>query len=154
MPFLKGDANTGKGTLCEIVQCMFPRGSVGCITATQECTFGLEAINGKRVVVIPDLPPKFRKLISQSDWQSMVTGENVSVARKNKTAITGTKWTAPFLAAGNYLPDYEDKSGSVSRRHFVFVFENLISERDTNLKNKIIKSEIVPIMLRCITIYR
>jgi phage/plasmid-associated DNA primase len=65
MPFLKGDANTGKGTVCDLVKRMFSPGSVGVITATQEGTFGLEGLYRKRLVMIPDLPKKFSKLVNQ-----------------------------------------------------------------------------------------
>ena len=153
-PFLKGDANTGKSTICDIAKEMFPKHTIGCVTATQEKTFGLEALKEKRVVIIPDLPPNFSQLVCQSDFQSMISGEPVSIARKNKIAIAGSNWTAPLLAAANYLPDYKDKSGSVSRRLIVFLFENLISARDTKLKDKIKSNELVTIMIRCLVKYR
>jgi hypothetical protein len=43
MPFLKGDANTGKSTVLNLIRSMFPAGSVGVITASQEAKFGLES---------------------------------------------------------------------------------------------------------------
>jgi phage/plasmid-associated DNA primase len=98
-----GDANTGKGTIIEIITKMFPAGSVGAITATQEKSFGLEGLFKKRVVMIPDLPKDFSKLISQSDFQSIISGEGVSIARKNKTAISNNIWTTPLIAADNHL---------------------------------------------------
>jgi hypothetical protein len=154
MPFLKGDANTGKGTVCDLVKRMFSPGSVGVITATQEGTFGLEGLYRKRLVMIPDLPKKFSKLVNQSDFQSMVTGEGVSVARKNKTAVSDEDWKAPMLGAGNYLPDYNDNSGSISRRLVVFLFSVLITTRNTTLKDEIIQGELVTVMLRCLVRYR
>ena len=154
MPFMKGDANTGKGTVCDLVKRMFSPGSVGVITATQEEKFGLEGLYQKRLVMIPDLPKKFSKIVNQSDFQSMVTGEGVSVARKNKTAVSDQDWTAPMLGAGNYLPDYNDNSGSISRRLVVFLFSVLITTRNTTLKDEIIRGELVTVMLRCIVRYR
>ena len=143
-----------KGTVCDLVKRMFPSGSVGVITATQEEKFGLEALYQKRLVMIPDLPKKFSKIVSQSDFQSMVTGEGVSVARKNKTAVSDQDWTVPMIGAGNYLPDYNDNSGSISRRMVVFLFSVLITTRNTRLKDEIIKGELVTVMLRCIVRYR
>lgn len=154
MPFMMGDANTGKGTVCDLVKRMFSPGSVGVITATQEQQFGLESLCQKRLIMIPDLPKKFGKIINQSDFQSMVTGEGVSVARKNKTAISDQDWTVPMLGAGNYLPDYNDNSGSISRRLVVFLFSVLITARNTALKDTIIRDELVTIMIRCIVRYR
>jgi hypothetical protein len=153
--FLLGDANTGKSTILEIINSMFPSGSVGVITATQEKQFGLEGLYKKRVVMIPDLPKEFHKLIPQSDFQSMISGECVSIARKNKTAISNNIWTSPLIAAGNHLfENYNDNSGSISRRLVVFNFTNMIKSRDTELKKKIIQDELVTIMLRCIAQYR
>jgi hypothetical protein len=154
MPFLKGDANTGKGTVCDLIKRMFPTGTTGVITATQEQTFGLEALFSKRVAIIPDLPTKFSKIINQSDFQSMVSGEGVSVARKNKTAISDQAWKVPILGAGNYLPDYNDNSGSISRRLVVFPFATLVTSRDTTLKEQIVKTELVTVILRSIARYR
>jgi hypothetical protein len=154
-PFLKGDANTGKGTIFDIITKMFPAGSVGAITATQEKSFGLEGLYKKRVVMIPDLPKDFHKLIPQSDFQSMISSECVSIARKNKTAISNNTWTIPLIGAGNHLFEgYNDNSGSISRRLVVFPFTNMIKSRDTELKKKIIGDELVTVMLRCIAQYR
>ena len=151
---MMGDANTGKGTVCDLVKRMFSPGSVGVITATQEQQFGLESLCQKRLIMIPDLPKKFGKIINQSDFQSMVTGEGVSVARKNKTAISDQDWTVPMLRAGNYLPDYNDNSGSISRRLVVFLFSVLITARNTALKDTIIRDELVTLMIRCMVRYR
>ena len=98
--------------------------------------------------MIPDLPTHFSKIINQSDFQSMSSGETVSIARKNKTAISDGNWTAPLVFAGNYLPDYNDNSGSVSRRLCVFLFSQLIESRNTMLKKEIIESELVTIIVR------
>jgi hypothetical protein len=154
LPDLKGDANTGKGTLCELIGRMFPVGSVGVIGASKEATFGLETLYQQRLVVVPDLPLNFSKVLNQTDFQSMVSGEGVTIPRKNRPAITGQPWRVPMLFAGNFLPDYIDKSGSISRRLVIFLFLNLVSNRDTNLKDKIIKHELVSFMMRCIYKYR
>jgi hypothetical protein len=152
--FLKGDANTGKGTICDLIKHMFAVGATGTITATHEQNFGLEALYQKRLVVVPDMPKNFSKIVNQSDFQSMCSGEGVSIARKNKTAITSENWTVPIVFAANYLPDYSDHSGSVSRRLVVFLFNQLIESRNTMLKEEIIQKELVTVIVRCITAYR
>lgn len=154
MPFMKGDANTGKGTVCDLVKQMFPPSSVGVIGGTQEQTFGLESLHTKRLVMIPDLPKKFSHILGQSDFQSMVTGEGVSVARKNRAAVSDMDWTVPLFGAGNYLFDYNDNSGSISRRLVVFLFSTLVTDRNTTLKQTIIQDELVTILLRCLVAYR
>ena len=128
MPFLKGDANTGKSTIIDVVTKMFPIGTAGAITSNTEKTYGLEALENKRIITIPDLPAGFGKIISQGDFQSMLSGESVSVARKYKTAIANKPWTVPMIGAGNFLMDYKDSSGSLSRRLVVFPFLNLVPD--------------------------
>ena len=81
----------------------------------------------------------------------MCSGEGVSVARKNKTAVTNKNWTVPLIFGANYLPDYNDNSGSVSRRLVVFPFVKLIEERNTVLKDEILEKELVAVLIRCIT---
>lgn len=153
MPFFIGDANTGKGTLVEIVTKMFPIGSIGVITASKEDKFGLESLYDKRAIAIPDLPKRFSTILNQTDFQSMVTGEPVSISRKNLKAISNKDWRAPIYAAGNFLPDYPDASGSVSRRLVVFPFQTLVKERNTQMKRSIIETELPSIIFRCLFRY-
>ena len=154
MPFLKGDANTGKSTVIKLVSKMFPAGSVGSITANLESGFGLESLFMKRLVTITDLPENFAKVLKQSDFQSILSGETVSIARKNKTAVNELEWKVPVIGAGNYLPDYKDASGSISRRLAVFMFVNLVPDKNTLLDQAVIDSELVTVMVRCIYSYR
>ena len=152
--FMLGDAGTGKGTICDLIKHMFPANSTGAITASHEKTFGLEPLFQKRAVIVPDLPKHFSTIVNQSDFQSMCSGEGVSIARKNKTAVTNKNWTVPLIFGANYLPDYSDNSGSVSRRLVVFPFVKLIEERNTVLKDEILEKETVAVLVRCITAYR
>jgi hypothetical protein len=151
-PYLKGDGDTGKSTICDVIRSMFAVGKVGVVG--RETTFGLEAIYNKRLMLIPDCPAKLSAQISQTDFQSIVSGEPVSVARKNALAVADKKWTAPLLAAGNYYPDYNDNGGSVSRRIVPFLFEKLITDRCTTLKDDILANELVSVIIRCIYSYR
>jgi hypothetical protein len=56
--------------------------------------------------------------------------------------------------AGNFYPDYKDASGSIKRRLLAFNFTNFIQNRDTTLKEKIKKKELITVMCRCILRYR
>jgi hypothetical protein len=151
---LKGDANTGKSSIIDLVCRMFPKISIGVITSTIEKKFGLESLYQKRLVVIPDMPEDFKALIDQSNFQSMCTGEGVSVARKYTSAVVDKKWTAPIIAAGNLNYNYKDTSGSISRRVVMFPFMNLVETRNTEMVPTIVRTELVYVMLRCIAEYR
>jgi hypothetical protein len=92
--------------------------------------------------------------VSQTDFQSMVTGEIVSIARKNKSAICDRPWTAGLMMSGNHLPDFADAAGSVARRMVVFLLETLVLDRQTDLKHTIKQQELTTILLRCVGKYR
>ena len=114
----------------------------------------VESLYRTRYIEIPDMPRKLSKLINQSDFQSMASGEGVSIARKNKTAISHENWTVPLVMAGNPMPDYKDNSGSISRRLAMFLFTTLVQEKNTTLEADIISQELVTVMLRCIWKYK
>jgi phage/plasmid-associated DNA primase len=149
-----GDSNTGKGTLVKLVQKMFPKKAVGVITAGKEAGFGLESLHQRRLVVIPDMPRNFSKVLHQQDFQSMISGEAVSIARKNKVAVADEDWRVPLLAASNFFPDYKNESESVSRRLVVVHFKTLVQTRDTTLGDRIVQEELVVVLLRCLDRYR
>ena len=153
MPYLKGDAGTGKSTVLNLVKTMLPVGTVGCVGSTHEAKFGLETLVGKRVVMFPDVPRELSKVLDQQKWQSMVTGEMVPVPRKNKPALH-VKWEVPMIAAANYIPDYKDNCGQVARRLALFVFEECVRDGDPHLQSKIEKDELVTVLVRCIDAYR
>ena len=154
IPMLKGMSNTGKSTALSIIQHMFPISKCGVITSTHEEKFGLESLYTKRIVFVPDICENFRSCLNQQDFQSMATGESVNIARKNKTAVSLSKWTTPMIIAGNFLPNYKNKSGSFSKRMCVFMFSNIIPQYDTELKTKVIQNELAHITIRCIVKYR
>jgi hypothetical protein len=154
MPFILGDANTGKSTVLELVSKMFPQGSVSNISANHEKQFGLESLVDARLVLCPDLPDNMAKVLAQTEWQSCISGEFVSVPRKCKVALSVPHWSAPFFWAGNNRPNYRDNSGSASRRLAMFPFEKLVKRRDTMLVPKILSGELVAVMLRCLRAYK
>lgn len=154
MPLLNGDAGTGKGTILDVVSHMFPVGSVGCISSNMEKTFGLHSLHDKRLVQVPDIPRNIDQVLNQTDFQSMVSGEGVSIARKNEKAVSNKPWKVPMIWAGNQIPKYIDASGSVARRAVMFLFKQLINSRDSCLKAKILETELITVMLRCIFAYR
>jgi phage/plasmid-associated DNA primase len=134
---------------------MFPKRSVGTMTKSKEGTFGYASLYQKRLVIAPDIPENFQQILDQTEFQSMVTGEMVSIAIKHKNAIVDRDWEAPMAWAGNHHPkDYTNNAGSVSRRIVVIPFETPVAKKNTKLKQEIIETEIVTVMIRCIHKYR
>ena len=119
IPFMKGVAGTGKSTVIKVIQLMYNRADVGVISNNIEKKFGLSTIFNKTIFVVPELKGDFA--MDQADFQSMVTGETLSMPVKNGAPKTGV-WTTPGIMAGNESAGWEDKSGSISRRIVVFPF--------------------------------
>ncbi len=152
MPYLIGDANTGKSTIVETIQKLFPFMYVGVISANQELVFGLEGVSSKRLIVIPDAPREMSKVLAPSLFQSMVSGEMANISRKHKQPLSKI-WETPIIASGNFFFDYVDLGGRFSRRCMAFPMYNAIKVVDGMLSKNII-SELPTIMLRSIFGYR
>lgn len=147
VPFLKGVANTGKGKICEVTAMMYDPEDVGYLSDLTEVKFGLSAINDKFLFIAPEITSKFA--LGQADFQSMVSGEPVSVARKFQTAISGP-WKVPGIFAGNEPPGYRDNSGSIQRRFVIFPFSKQVTAQDTNPElPKHLKTELPRIIRKC-----
>ena len=152
-PYLKGSADTGKGTIFNLITRMFPISSCGTIGSTTEQTFGLESLFSKRLVMIPDAAKNFNNILPQTIFQSMVSGEMVPVPHKYGKAVTNKLWRVPIIGAGNAVLDYTDNAGSVVRRLATFPFEVPIKARNTMLQQQICDGELSKVMLRCISKY-
>lgn len=144
MPFLKGRAKTGKSTiLTRVCKDFFHALDVGVISNNIETKFGLSAIDGKFLFIAPEIDDKFK--LEQCDFQTMISGEDTSVAGKFQTA-KAVRWGVPGAMAGNKDPGFSDNQGSVSRRMVVFMFEKKVEKGDTQLGKKL-QSEI-PILIK------
>ncbi|CAN0016699.1 unnamed protein product, partial [Ectocarpus sp. 12 AP-2014] len=77
------------------------------------------------IFVVPELKGDFA--MDQADFQGMITGEELSIAVKHGSPLTGT-WTTPGIMAENESARWQDKSGSISRRIVVFPFSNKVPE--------------------------
>jgi len=152
IPFLKGVAGTGKSTVIKVVQMLFDARDVGILSNNVERKFGLSTVFDKILFLIPELKGDFQ--MDQAEFQSMVTGEDVSMAVKHEAPIVG-RWTAPGIIAGNEAAKWEDKSGSICRRIVVLDFPNKIpaEKSDPNLLNNIKNSEIPNIIRKASLAY-
>ena len=96
------------------------------------------------LIIAPEL--KQDCTLDQAEFQQMCSGEDVSIARKNESALS-IKWDSPIFMAGNQLPRWNDNSGSVSRRMAILRFLHTIQDGDTKLGDKL-KAEIVYILVK------
>lgn len=152
VPVIYGDANTGKSSIADVICKMFPDHHVGAITASLEDRFGLYPLMNKRVVIAPDIPVDIHKRLNSADFQSMVTGDLMSMAIKNQ-ASRSIRWEANLIMFGNLIPRWPDNKGSVVRRIVPFECVTLVKERVSNLVERIVANELPQLILRCLTRY-
>ena len=155
--FLEGAAGCGKSTTLKVIQNIYPEYMVGILSNNIETKFGLSSLEDKWICVAPEIKSDWK--ISVTEFQSMASGESVSIAVKNKKTIQ-KQWTAQVAMAGNEIPGFDDISGSVSRRLLMFKFYNkptvenggLLSDIKRNMGHIILKSNVC-YRFRCKTGY-
>lgn len=152
MPYFYGLNNTGKSTIAQIVKALFPEGSIASLNSNQEQTFGLDNFMDKQAMITSDAPQDLKATLVVDLWKSMVSGEMVNVARKNQKAKM-VKWSVPQMMASNYLPNWNNTSGAVSKRLALFNFGREVMEKSSELPIKIIKTELGAILNKCIKLY-
>jgi hypothetical protein len=101
-------------------------------------TFASESLHEAFLVCVAEMKRGLAQKFDTADLQSMLVGEEVSVNRKYKTAIT-KKWTANFFFTGNEYADWASTAGSMERRIFPFEWPHRVkpdpSLLDSALKN-------------------
>lgn len=123
--FIKGQAGTGKSTLGRVMHNLYNSEDVGVLSNNVEKKFGLSAVYDKLIWMSYEVKKDWG--LEQGDMQSIISGEAVSIATKNKTAAT-VKWSSHGFLLGNELPDWTDNSGSMSRRVVLSLFDEIVTE--------------------------
>lgn len=150
IPFLKGIARSGKSTIITKVCKKFYEGQdVRTLSNNIEKKFGLESIYDGFMFIAPEI--KGDMALEQAEFQSLVSGEDMSIARKNKTAQSLT-WKVPGILAGNEVPNWRDNSGSVLRRLVTWNFGRQVAEADPHLDDKL-DLEMAAILCKCVRAY-
>jgi hypothetical protein len=118
--FIHGKANTGKSTIANMIQKLYLKQNIGVLSNNIETKFGLSALLDKFFYICYELKNDFS--LDQSEFQSMVSGEDMCIAVKGQTAKT-LKWDQPGLFLGNtYAGTWLDNSGSIARRLVIVDF--------------------------------
>lgn len=135
--FIKGIAGSGKSTLAQIIRSFYPPALISTLSSNIEPKFGLSAIYKGLVCICAEVRDNFG--LDQAEWQSCVSGEEVQIAVKQKTAFQH-KWETPFFFLGNEMPGYKNASGSVDRRIFMIEFQYRVQKSDPHLFNKFMRN--------------
>lgn len=151
IPFMKGIAGSGKSTIVKAFSKFYETLDVKTLSNNIERKFGLSSIMEGLMFIAPEV--KGDLCLEQAEFQSIVSGESVSVACKFEKAKSIT-WKNPGILAGNEVPSYKDNSGSVLRRILTFNFTKMVDakDKDTRLDDKI-DNEIPALLLKCSRAY-
>ena len=150
IPFFKGIARSGKSTLItKVFKKFYENEDVGTLSNNIEKKFGLSAIKDAFMFIAPEV--KGDLALEQAEFQSIVSGEDVSVAVKNKTAVS-VEWKVPGVLGGNEVPNWKDNSGSVLRRILPWNFGRQVQDADPQLDEKL-NAELPVILLKCVRAY-
>jgi hypothetical protein len=152
MPWIVGLSGTGKSLLMDVISSLFFEDNVGVLSSNNEAVFGLADKHDKQLLVGRDLPRNMSAVLAQDLLQSMVSGEAVSVPKKNQVALR-VKWSTPLVFCSNHMPDYADNAGQVVRRLVVFQTRNVVAEPDTGLLDRIRATELPAFLAKALRAY-
>lgn len=150
IPFFKGIARSGKSTLIvKVFKKFYDSEDVKTLSNNVERKFGLGSIYDAFMFIAPEI--KGDLCLEQAEFQSMVSGEDISIARKYEQAVSIT-WKTPGILAGNEVPGWKDNSGSIIRRLLTFNFGKQVQFADPKLDTKL-DLELPDIMQKCARAY-
>ena len=150
IPFFKGIARSGKSTLItKVFKKFYESEDVGVLANNIEKKFGLSAIKDNFMFIAPEIKADLG--LEQAEFQSIVSGEDVYIAVKNKTAVS-IEWNVPGVLGGNEVPNWKDNSGSILRRILPWNFTKQVREADPQLDEKL-NRELPIILLKCVRGY-
>lgn len=150
IPFLKGIARSGKSTLItKVFKKFYENEDVRTLSNNIERKFGLSSIYEGFMFIAPEV--KGDLCLEQAEFQSLVSGEDVSIAVKHEKAKS-VEWKTPGILGGNEVPNWRDNSGSVLRRLLPWNFAKQVKEADPQLEERL-EAEIPIILLKCVRAY-
>ena len=145
VPYLIGEAGTGKSTICNVTRQFYNPKDVGIISNNHQQVFGLENLYDKKLVIGPEIKKDWK--LDQSEFQCMVSSDVMTINKKHQKSGEDVRWTAPLLLAGNSFPDFVDSSEALTRRVVMFAFDKPINYKDSDpLLEEKLKSELPKII--------
>ena len=143
--FVYGAAQSGKSLLLQLINMIIPPELIGIFSSNMEKQFGLSPLIGCHLWACPEVKDRFTMPLG--DFQSMITGEETSVAVKFEAAQRW-KCTSHGLLIGNQIPSewLSGHTGAIVRRVAQIKFPNKVRSKyaDTNLLNKIAGTYVNP----------
>jgi hypothetical protein len=131
--YFLGLAGTGKSLFLRLVAKCLEKRDVAILNNALQRGFALDGVEKAKFFLGLDLDSGFQ--LDQATFNSMVSGEDVSITRKFKQPLT-VVWTLHGGFAGNKLPNWEDNGGSLTRRVIVIEFLRKVTNSDPKLFEK------------------
>lgn len=148
--FMKGKAGTGKSTLGKILSHLYNPVDVAVLSNNIEQKFGLSSICDALIYLCYEVKKDFK--LDQGEMQSMISGEPISLAVKNK-GTRSLSWESHGFFMGNEFPRWTNNSGSVGRRIVVALFDIFVKDGDPRLFEKL-QEEMGSIIVKINRAYR
>ena len=148
--FIKGIAGSGKSTIGKLISYLYDASDVGVLSNNTEKKFGLSALVDKKIYICYEVKSDFT--LDQGEFQSMVSGEQMSIPVKFSTA-SSVWWKSHGIFMGNEIAGWADNSGSMSRRIVLAVFNQRVIDSNPRLYAEL-QEEMGAIILKCNRAYR
>ena len=132
--FFKGKAGTGKSTILQCIEKLFPTELVGIMSNNMEKKFGLSALVDSLIFLAYEVKNDFS--LDQAEFQCITSGEPMMISKKHQTAMK-KRWASPGILAGNEVPKWVDNSGSIVRRVIPIEMTQSVLSADTTLAAKL-----------------
>lgn len=149
MPVFKGLAGTGKSSLLEEIGMIYDPQDVAAIENRVERNFSLEGTVNRNIYLITDVKADFQ--LDQTAFNKMVSGEKISVSRKNKTPIP-VIWVMPGAMACNVFPNWNNNGNNLARRVVLFLCLHSVLNGNTRLPEQM-KLEIAALIKKSNYLY-
>lgn len=140
--FLIGEGNNGKGTFQELIMNLIGMKNIATLKVNEfDERFRLSVLEGKTAVIGDDVPANVY-IDDSSNFNSVVTGDMVSVEFKNKP-IYNTVFRCSVIQSTNGMPKFKNKTNGTIRRIVIVPFKADFNGKAENfkIKDEYIKNE-------------
>lgn len=149
MPWFEGPGGCGKSSVQTHIKSCFDPDDVAIMSNTIEETFGTSPLAKSKIVLGYEIGLGFR--LPHLSWLSMVVGEMVSSASKNKDPLM-QRWTSSMMFVGNGFPAWNDQQGQTSRRIFHVHMRRVVLKQNLNLAAEL-TAEVGAFILKAVCAY-
>jgi len=128
--YIRGVAGSGKSTILKLLSMFYAASDVGYLMSDGQSSFSDEHLYDRLITLAMDIDKRTNFNVTR--FNSMVSGETLSINRKYKTALN-TKWTCPLAMASNAQPPWNDVGGNLIRRFAIVLFDHPVKDSDPHL---------------------